>query len=52
VGHPDRSAKRAKKKAGRQKMLSRRNLYDQLDLTPYNVVGLIVKDKEFAIKYK
>ncbi len=54
MGHPDRRPKRERKrKKQRQKMLARRNLYQQtLDLTPYNVVGPMVKGEEFAIKYK
>lgn len=52
MGHPDRRPKRERKKK-RQKMLSRRNLYNRtLDLTPYNVVGPMVKGEEFTIKYK
>ena len=52
MGHPDRGPKRERKKQ-RQKMVSRRNLYDRtLDLTPYNVLGRMVKGDEFAIKYK
>ncbi|MDZ4131989.1 MAG: hypothetical protein U1E11_02540 [Dethiobacteria bacterium] len=53
MGHPDRKPKRERRKKQRQKMLSRRNLYDQtLDLTPYNAVGPMVRGEEFAIKYK
>jgi len=54
VGHPDRRSKRElKRKKKRQKMLPRRNLYDQtLDLTPYNAVGPMAKGEEFTIKYK
>ena len=48
MGHPDRSAQRAKKKKERQKMLKRRNLYDVLDLTPYNVVGKLKYPEEFC----
>ena len=52
MGHPDRKPKRERKKK-RQKMLARRNLYDQtLDLTPYNAVGPMVRGEEFTIKYK
>ncbi len=52
MGHPDRKPKRERRKQ-RQKMLARRNLYEQtLDLTPYNAVGPMVKGEEFAIKYK
>jgi hypothetical protein len=52
MGHPDRRPKRERKKK-RQKMLSRRNLYERtLDLTPYNAVGPMVKGEEFTIKYK
>jgi hypothetical protein len=52
MGHPDRKPKRERRKQ-RQKMLARRNLYDQtLDLTPYNAVGPMVKGEEFVIKYK
>ncbi|HOL17245.1 MAG TPA: hypothetical protein PLY40_03030 [Bacillota bacterium] len=52
MGHPCRIAKRAKKKQAKEKMLSRRNLSDYLDLTPYNAVGRIKFKEEFAIKYK
>ncbi len=52
VGHPVRKPKRERRKQ-RQKMLARRNLYDQtLDLTLYNAVGPMVKGEDFAIKYK
>ena len=52
MGHPDRKPKRERRKK-RQKMLARRNLYDQtLDLTPYNAVGPMVRGEEFTIKYK
>jgi hypothetical protein len=52
LGHPDRKPKRERRKL-RQKMLARRNLYEQtLDLTPYNAVGPMVKGEEFVIKYK
>ena len=52
MGHPDRRPKRERRKK-RQKMLSRRSLYGRtLDLTPYNVVGPMVKGEEFSIKYK
>lgn len=52
MGHPDRKPKRERKKQ-RQKMVTRRNLYDRtLDLTPYNVLGRMVKSDQFAIKYK
>ncbi len=54
MGHPDRRTKREmKRKKNRQKMLPRRNLFDQtLDLTPYNAVGPMVKGEEFTTKYK
>jgi len=54
MGHPDRRPKRElKRKKRKQKMLARRNLYQQtLDLTPYNAVGPMVKGEEFTIKYK
>ena len=52
MGHPDRKPKRERNKQ-RQKMIARRNLYDRtLDLTPYNVLGHMVKGDEFTIKYK
>ena len=52
MGHPDRRPKRERKRK-RQKMLARRNLYEQtLDLTPYNAVGPMVQGEEFTIKYK
>lgn len=52
MGHPDRKIKRDRKKM-RQKMLSRRSLYNRtLDLTPYNAVGPMVQGEEFTIKYK
>lgn len=52
MSHPDRKPKRERKKQ-RQKMLARRNLYNQtLDLTPYNVLGNMVRGEEFTIKYK
>ncbi|MEW5785242.1 MAG: hypothetical protein AB1767_09260 [Bacillota bacterium] len=52
MGHPDRDAQRARRKKERQKMLKRRNLYDHLDLTPYNVVGKLKFPEEFCIRYK
>jgi len=53
LGHPDRKPKRELKKKKKQKMLPRRNLYDQtLDLTPYNAVAPMIKGEEFTIKYK
>lgn len=50
MGHPDRRRQREKKR--KEKMLTRRNVFDQLDLTPYNAVGKIKLKDSFAIKYK
>ncbi len=52
MGHPDRSPKRAKIREKKEKMLTRRSYFDNLDLTPYNVVGRIKFKDEYAIKYK
>ncbi|NLY39793.1 MAG: hypothetical protein GX044_10925 [Firmicutes bacterium] len=52
MGHPDRRAQRAKKKKEREEMLKRRNFYNVLDLTPYNVVGKLKYPEEFCCRYK
>lgn len=48
MGHPDRRAKRQKK---RETMLRTRNEYDKKDLTPHNCVGKML-DADYTIKYK
>ncbi len=36
----------------KEERLSRRNVYDALDLTPYNAVNLIIDGKNATIVYK
>ncbi len=51
MGHPDRKALRERKREKKEKMLSRRNLFNVTDLTPQNAVGKF-SCKRYEIKYK
>lgn len=54
MGHPDRRLQRQRKKEDRRKKeepLNRRNLFNVLDLTPHNAIGLL-KNPNFDIRMK
>ncbi len=52
MSHPDRKIMRERQKAAKkEKMPGRKNLFDRLDLTPYNAVG-VMRNPRFTLKLK